>query len=168
MANIELLIPKILHWEGGFVQDPLDKGGATNMGVTIATFRTVFGKDKSVDDLKAMTKDQFTQVLKHFYWDRWKADQIDNQSVAEILVDWVWASGKWGIILPQRILKTKDDGIAGPNTITLLNTQDQERFFILIKNERIEFVNEIVTNNSSQERFLQGWTNRIDSYEFSL
>jgi hypothetical protein len=31
--------------------------------------------------------------LKSLYWDKWKADQIKSQSVANILVDWVWASG---------------------------------------------------------------------------
>ena len=39
MANAKLLQPFILRWEGGFVNDPLDRGGATNKGITIGTFR---------------------------------------------------------------------------------------------------------------------------------
>ena len=27
-------IPMVLHYEGGYVNDPLDKGGKTNMGIT--------------------------------------------------------------------------------------------------------------------------------------
>lgn len=38
MADIKVLVPFILSWEGGFVNDPDDKGGATNKGVTIATW----------------------------------------------------------------------------------------------------------------------------------
>lgn len=38
MANVNELTPLILKWEGGFVNDPDDLGGATNMGVTIDTF----------------------------------------------------------------------------------------------------------------------------------
>ena len=38
MASIDKLIPFILKWEGGFVNDPTDRGGATNKGVTIATY----------------------------------------------------------------------------------------------------------------------------------
>ena len=34
MANVNKLAPWILKWEGGFVNDPDDLGGATNMGVT--------------------------------------------------------------------------------------------------------------------------------------
>lgn len=37
MANINKLKPFILKWEGGFVDDPADLGGATNKGVTIGT-----------------------------------------------------------------------------------------------------------------------------------
>ena len=38
MADIKNLIPFILKWEGGFANDPTDRGGATNKGVTIATY----------------------------------------------------------------------------------------------------------------------------------
>lgn len=34
------LAPFILKWEGGFINDPDDLGGATNMGVTIGTYET--------------------------------------------------------------------------------------------------------------------------------
>ena len=33
MANVNQLAPFILKWEGGFVNDPADLGGATNMDV---------------------------------------------------------------------------------------------------------------------------------------
>ena len=38
MADIKNLIPFILKWEGEFANDPTDRGGATNKGVTIATY----------------------------------------------------------------------------------------------------------------------------------
>ena len=48
MANVDILLPFILKYEGGFVNDPADSGGATNKGVTIATWRSV-GYDKDGD-----------------------------------------------------------------------------------------------------------------------
>ena len=39
MADIALFAPKLLALEGGFVNDPDDPGGATNMGVTLGTWR---------------------------------------------------------------------------------------------------------------------------------
>ncbi len=97
MVNVYKLAPWILKWEGGFVNDPADLGGATNMGVTIGTWKSC-GYDKDgdgdidVDDLHLLTReDVVNRVLKPHYWDRWKADEIKSQSVANILVDWVWA-----------------------------------------------------------------------------
>ena len=39
MADAQKLVPFILSWEGGYVNDPDDVGGATNKGITIATWR---------------------------------------------------------------------------------------------------------------------------------
>ena len=82
MANVNQLAPFILKWEGGFVNDPADLGGATNMGVTIGAWKSC-GYDKDgdgdidVDDLRLLTReDVVNRVLKPHYWDRWKADDI--------------------------------------------------------------------------------------------
>ena len=40
MADVRKLAPFILKWEGGFVNDPDDLGGATNMGVTIGAWKS--------------------------------------------------------------------------------------------------------------------------------
>lgn len=171
MADISKLVPLILKWEGGYVNDPVDKGGATNMGVTIATWRQV-GYDKDSDgdidweDIKLLTKEDFKKVLR-LYWDRWRGDQIINQSIANILVDWVWGSGKWGIIIPQRLLGVKQDGLVGPATLSVLNSQNQEELFKKIFAHRIQFLNDIVRNNPSQKKFLKGWLNRLHDFKFN-
>jgi len=171
MAKVELLSPKIFRWEGGFVDDPSDHGGATNMGVTIATWKQV-GYDKDgdgdidVDDIRLLTRADATIVLKKFYWDRWKADQILNQSVANILVDWVWSSGKWGIIIPQRLLSVSQDGIVGSQTITALNSQNQQQFFTKVMGERVKFILDLIRRDPSQGRFKKGWLNRLNDFNF--
>lgn len=170
MARIDKLAPIIAKWEGGYVNDPLDKGGATNMGITIGTWRSV-GYDKDGDgdidanDIKLLDKKDFEAVLKQ-YWDRWQADKIQNQSVANILVDWVWGSGKWGIIIPQRILGLTSDGIVGPKTIEKINSMNQSELFRLIFQEREKFLENIVKNNPSQKRFIKGWKNRLNDFKF--
>lgn len=123
MADVKKLAPFILKWEGGFVNDPDDLGGATNMGVTMATYK-VYCKRKgrpepAIDDLKHLSNDEWIDILKSLYWDKWKADQIKSQSVANILVDWVWASGNYGIKIPQELLGVTADGIVGKNTLPL-------------------------------------------------
>lgn len=169
MAKIDILAPFILSFEGGFVNDPLDKGGATNKGVTIATWRQV-GYDKDgdgdidVDDLKLLTdKDAIERVMRPHYWNRWKADQIKSQSVANILVDWVWGSGANGIKIPQQMLGVAADGVVGPKTLAALNAQDPKAFFEAVKVRRSKFIEDIVRRTPSQARFRKGWLRRLDS-----
>lgn len=169
MADIKLLVPKILKWEGGFVDDPKDHGGATNKGVTISTWQKV-GYDKDLDgdidvlDLKAITPADFERVLR-IYWNRWRADEIKDQKIAEILVDWVWGSGSWGIKIPQRLLGLKDDGIVGPKTIAAINAQNPLSFHADIYQRRKQFLQDIVTKNPSQQRFIKGWLNRLADFQ---
>ena len=171
MAKVLVFAPKILKYEGGFVNDPKDHGGATNMGVTLATWRQV-GYDKDgdgdidADDIKLLSANDAVSVLKLNYWNRWKADQINNQSIAEILVDWVWGSGKWGIVIPQRILKVPDDGIVGNATLFAVNSANQRGLHEAIFQARGRFILDLVKNHPEQKKFLDGWMNRLNNFKF--
>jgi len=171
MAKVLVFAPKILKYEGGFVNDPKDHGGATNMGVTLATWRQV-GYDKDgdcdidADDIKLLSANDAISVLKLNYWNRWKADQIGNQSIAEILVDWVWGSGKWGIVIPQRILKVPDDGIVGNATLFAVNSANQRGLHEAIFQARGRFILDLVKNHPEQKKFLDGWMNRLNQFKF--
>lgn len=186
MAKVELLVPFIKRWEGGFVNDPADAGGATNMGITLATFETYCRKKgyprPTVERLKNISESQWTDILKSMYWDRWKADEIESQKVANILVDWVWGSGSHGIIIPQRTLGVVADGIVGVKTLQAVNFADPSELFDEIFQKRVQFLNEITENSIAKyekkigrkateaellkytnKRFLKGWTNRLNS-----
>ena len=170
MAKIEKLIPFILKWEGGFVDDPADLGGATNKGVTIGTFEG-FCKKKgrpkpTVLDLKNISDADWKEIIKTLYWDRWKADDIKSQGGANILVDWVWASGVHGIKRPQRILCVSSDGLVGSKTIAAVNAMGAEKLFKMIKEDRVKFVDEICKARPANERFRKGWLNRINSIKY--
>lgn len=171
MADVAKLKPFILKWEGGFVDDPKDLGGATNKGVTIGTYKE-YRKRKgmpvpTVDDLKNLSDEEWTDILKTLYWDRWKADQIQNQSIANILVDWVWASGVHGIKKPQALLGVTADGIVGRTTLDALNQYPSQReLFDKIKQARLDFVDDICHARPANERFRHGWCNRINAFVF--
>ena len=166
MARAELLQPFILRWEGGFSDHSADRGGATNRGVTQATFRHFYGADRTADDLRGMTDAQWLHIFREGYWNRWQADRIASQSLANLLVDWVWASGSHGITRPQRILGVEADGIVGERTLAALAARDPEPLFHQLKAARIAFVEGIVRENPSQRVFLQGWKNRINALEW--
>lgn len=170
MANSSKLVPFILQWEGGFVNDPDDLGGATNKGITIGTF-TEYKKQKgqkapTVEDLKNISDAEWHDVFKSLYWDRWKADEIKSQAVANILVDWVWASGSHGIKRPQRLLGVKADGIVGKQTIAALNAMDAATLFKMIKDDRAKFIDEICKARPKNEKYRKGWMNRINAIRY--
>lgn len=68
MASVEKLAPFILKWEGGFVNDPDDLGGATNKGVTLSTYMQYCRKKgypvPTVERLKNLSDREWTEILK--------------------------------------------------------------------------------------------------------
>lgn len=166
MADYRKLKPFILKWEGGYVNDKDDLGGATNKGVTLATFRSVYGQNKTAGDLRNMTDQQWETIFKKHFWDKWRADEIEDQSVANILVDWLWASGAYGIKIPQRVLGVTVDGIVGAKTLAAVNGKDGKSLFNEIRRERIDFIDRICTSRPQNKKYRKGWLNRINSLKY--
>lgn len=191
MANIKEIIPFILYFEAGlsrkyinlplndmfehakrtgWANDPDDRGGATMCGITIGTYEGYCRKKgyprPTTERLRNITAEQWLDVLKSLFWDKWKADEIKSQSLANILVDWVWASGANGIKIPQRILGVTADGIVGPKTLAALNNADPEKLFKQIHNARVNFIEDIIRRNPKQKKFRNGWLRRINAITF--
>lgn len=168
MADFNKYLPKLLTHEGGYVNDPLDKGSCTNMGITIFTLEDYRNKPVICQDVKNLTKEEAGKIYKKNYWDKVSADNISSQSVAEFLFDYGVNSGinKAAKSL-QSILGVVQDGNIGPKTIKAVNEHDPQKLFNGLKQNRIDFLNSIVRNNPSQKRFLNGWMNRVNSFTFS-
>lgn len=168
MAQVEKLVPFILRWEGGYVNDPYDLGGETCMGVTFKTYKVYCKKKRlpepNVEQLKNLTKGEFTEILKTMYWDVCKADRIDSQSVANAIVDWAWNSGTaTAIKRVQDIVGVQDDGIVGAVTLAAINSRSPLPLFGEIKQARIAYIEEICRKRPANNRFKRGWLNRINS-----
>lgn len=153
----------------GITNDPDDRGGATLVGITFSTYSTF--KATAVKEPKTVALERFRnlsyaewlEILKTMFWDRWRADEIRNQEVAEMLVDWVWTSGKHGITLPQRLLGVKADGIAGRETLEAVNSRDGAALFQRLKRERLVFIDRICLSHPANRKFRNGWIRRINA-----
>ena len=173
MANFNLYFPHLLIYEGGYVDNPNDKGGPTKYGVTLANW-IKYGYDKDNDgdidkvDLKTITVEDASKIAKKYYWDNVKGDLINSQSVAEFIADWAYNSGtSTAIKKTQKLLGLIDDGIIGPKTLLAINSADPKTLFERLKASRTAFVRAIVENNPKQGVFLKGWENRINSFKFN-
>ena len=168
MAEFDKYAPKLLQFEGGYVNHPEDRGGVTNKGITIQTYRAYCGEHKTIKDLQNMSYGTWQKIMKDMYWDKCNADKIENQSLAEIIVDWCVNSGMVGLRKVQEIVGCKPDGIAGPITLSLINTSDAETLFDRLWKARHQFYINIVKRNPSQKVFMNGWMNRLNSFKFEL
>jgi lysozyme family protein len=62
--------------EGGFVDDPRDPGGATNMGITGRTLSTWLHRLVTVDDVRNMTRETAADIYRALYWDGVSGDDL--------------------------------------------------------------------------------------------
>lgn len=188
MADINKFIPFIIAHEAGvkpqedisamfnqarktgYANSPHDSGGPTMIGVTLKTYQT-YCKHKGlpapdIAKLKAIPFEHWRAICKELYWDRWQADDINSQSVAEMLVDWVWASGTPGITLPQGVLGVKQDGIVGPRTLQEVNGHHPLELFNRLKAEREAHFRRICAMRPKDLIHLRGWLNRLNDIKF--
>lgn len=173
MAKADILFEFILSTEGGYVNHPNDAGGPTNKGVTLETFkqsgRDINGDGKiDIEDLKLISNEDTYKIFKSEYWDKCKGDEINSQSVANILVDWAYNSGvRIAVKHLQSILGVQQDGILGPATLAAINQKEPRILFNCLKQLRVDYYNSIVEKRPSQKCFYNGWINRITKIEFS-
>lgn len=189
MADIRKLAPILLKWEAGalpqatlekqwetarkkgFSNDPDDAGGATMCGITIATYKRyckLKGKPApTVAQLKAITLAEWLDILRTFYWDKMKADQIRNQSIANLCVDNVWGSGTGYIKQIQLVAGVTPDGIVGPKTLAAINCANQRQLFARLAEKRRVFYMNICMSRNSNKKFLTGWMRRLADFKFS-
>ncbi len=172
MANFDVYASKLLHLEGGYGNHAADKGGPTKYGVTLATWQQ-YGYDVDrdgkidIEDIKKITEKDAKMIAKKIFWDYFKADQIHNQSLAEIIVDWGYASGRVNAAKKvQTILGVKTDGIPGSVTLKSINRPDSKSLFEKIKTARKAHIERIVEVDPTQQVFYKGWMNRINSFFF--
>lgn len=167
MANFSLYFPQLLKYEGGFVNDPADKGSCTNFGITIYTLTAYRGHALTCQDVKNLTKEEAEKIYKKYYWDKIKGDDINSQSVAELLLDYAVHSGvtKASKVI-QELVGVTVDGVIGAKTIQAINNQDPRNLFDRLKMNRKSYFDGIVRANPSQAKFLKGWNNRLNSFVF--
>ena len=156
----------LLYVEGGYTDDEYDKGGKTKYGIIEVEARECGYKGS----MKDLTLELAKEIYFKKYYTRYNLDKIDNEEIALSICDWTVNSGSWGLKKAQQTLNELGynlvvDGLFGNKTIQALNTVDVVRFLELYHNKQRLFYNNIVKNNPTQKKFLQGWLNRVSRKE---
>ena len=150
MPNTDLIIDDILQREGGFVDNPDDRGGPTKFGITLAALQQYHKSDKlAAADVAALSKAEAETILRNNYVDRPGFNLISDNQVRAFLVDWGVNSGPATAIKHLQILLPgcKADGVLGPDTAKIANSCDQAKLLSHLIILRLDFVHHLVKND---------------------
>lgn len=175
MADFKQALAKTLEHEGGYVNDPLDRGGETFMGIsrkahpqsTLWELLAARPDPRSVatlNDPEVLTEVQ--AIYREEYWEPNGCGAIHDQCVAEMLFDFSVHSGRRTVAkLLQETVGLKSgaaDGFIGPVTLAAINAEDPGHLACAFALVRIGFYANLRRRNpKGVDRFFAGWVNRV-------
>lgn len=130
----------VLKWEGGYVNNPNDKGGATNKGITQNTYNAwLKSQGKESKDVRNITDSEVEQIYYNNYWLAAGCEKM-NDTFALLSFD---TAVNMGVSRVNEFMKAA-------------KWLYPDKFIIA----RAEKYNEFA-NVASQRQFLHGWLNRL-------
>ena len=155
--NFEQALATVLKSEGGYVNNPKDPGGMTNLGVTKRTYEHYVGHPVDEDTMRGLTPELVTPLYKSMYWDAVRGDQLPD-GVDYCVFDAAVNSGPTKAIkLLQNAVGTPQTGQISDRDVQLANAADLNDIITKICNERLVFLQSLNT----WATFGKGWTSRV-------
>lgn len=157
-------LPFILRWEGGFVDDPDDRGGRTNKGVTQKTYAAWCSRrGLPPADVKDITADEVAAIYDQDYWLPPRCDLLQRHlDLAQFDTAVNMGPGRSVKIL-QTALDCPADGDFGPRTEALATSCDVASTIANYCTIREGIYRRIAGKDPTQKKFLKGWLNRLDA-----
>jgi lysozyme family protein len=149
-----------LREEGGYEDDPADPGGATNMGITLATFRQ-WSDNPALGPVQVrdMTERTARAIYRSLYWNPLRADALPpgvDLSVFDMGVNaGIWASAR---LLQRTVGFTGNevDGCIGPETLEAAARSDARTLVNDLAEQQAAYYRSL----SDFPTFGAGWLNR--------
>ena len=177
MQSVDDIFNRIISSEGGFVDNPADKGGPTKYGVTLpilTAWRLFRGHGApTAEDIKALSVDEAKECLEKYFYTDTKIDQLPLP-IQPVVVDAAIMSGpNKAIRWLQEVASLAGrniplDGKIGDATIQAANIALKANGAAAIISDYIRkresFYRVIVAHDTSQSIFLNGWINRARSF----
>lgn len=151
-------LPLILVHEGGYVNHPKDPGGATNKGVTQATYDGWRArKGLPSQSVRSITDDEIAAIYRRDYWDKVKGDDLPA-GVAYAVFDFAVNSGvDRASRYLQKVIGAAQDGEIGPATVAAAKARSQATIIDMLCDERMAYLRSLKTFST----FGKGWTRRV-------
>lgn len=158
-------------WEGGYVNHPQDRGGPTNMGITIATLSDWRGRKCTPSDVKNLTRREAWDIMKAGYFDKVCGDELPLPlALAAHNAAVLHGPRRSGRFLQTALVDegfpVAIDGIVGPETLGAVAKADPlgltDEFF----DAQRDYFRKIERNRPADWRaFGRGWMRRFNDIQ---
>jgi len=161
-GEFEKALKRILKHEGGFVNDPLDSGGMTNLGVTKRVWEEFVGHPVSEADMRALTPEKVGSMYKLKYWNPSYCEVLPK-GLDYVVFDFAVNAGTGRSVKTlQQAIGCVADGVIGPKTMAAINDANTKNLIAKFSDARADFYQSIVARKPDQARFIKGWLNRVE------
>ena len=155
--NFDKALAAVLVHEGGYVFNPKDPGGETNLGCTKAVWEEHCGHMVDTKTMKALTPADVGPLYKAKYWDKVKGDDLPS-GVDYVVFDAAINSGpsraaKW----LQACVNVYADGVIGDKTIQAVQNKDPKELINDYCAYRLAYLKMLQT----WDTFGKGWERRV-------
>ena len=181
MAQFDPIFKLTLNHEGGFQQLANDSANyvngkliGTNRGISAVGYYDFYKKVPTVQDMKNLTVEQAKAIYKKNYWDKINGDKIQNQSVAELMFQYIIGSGASqlsdlkaiaNIIAGKKVMAEIDKSFTDAEA-AIINSLPAVKYWAALKAWRHAFFIRLTNAKPKLKQFLRGWQSRLDSYVF--
>jgi len=167
-------VETVLKHEGGWANDPVDPGGATNFGISLrflmkadpAEFDGIDldfddDGDTDADDVRLMPRETAIELYRRCWWDRYHYNLLP-EPVGEKVFDLAVNMGaRQAHKLLQRALGMNAvDGIIGPATRAVLGKQNPGIVHAMLREYAAKFYRDLIAQRPAFEKYRTGWLRR--------
>lgn len=148
-AAAETALDLILRHEGGLSNDPDDRGGLTNWGISSRAYPHL--------DIEELTRDEARAIYRRDYLAMIRFDDLPP-AVAIVVAD---AAVNHGIQraakMLQRTVGAHPDGEVGPATLCAVREHTAEDVAVEFTHARLLFYRDLARRRPEQGKFSRGW-----------
>lgn len=173
MNRFESCLDFVLNMEGGLSDDPADRGGRTNLGITEGTLarakRDGLTETGTVDSL---TRDVAGAIYRAYYWNACRCSDLPKPidlAVFDAAVHMGTSAASRQIQRSLNLLGAEpplaEDGIVGTRTLAAARQLPEKwrlraaRVALAVRSAALL---DLASRSVSQRRFLAGWLGRLD------
>lgn len=155
--NFDKCFALVLQDEGGYVNDPRDPGGRTNMGVTQRAWEAYVRKEVTEEFMRKLTPEQVKPFFRIMYWNKLRGDDLPS-GVDYAAFDLAVNSGvRRAAKYLQEIAGVPVDGVIGPRSLAAIDACDPQQLIDALCDMRLRFLQDLPTFDT----FGKGWTRRV-------